>query len=75
MLDTNILPSVIEQGIGRCSKGVFATNAGAVGLLTGIGICSVIDLDSGSILILLELSVVTPVVLPPASCCGGGTAP
>lgn len=54
---------MIEQGIGRCSKGVFAANAGAVGLLTGIGICSVADLDSGSILILLELSVVTPVVL------------
>jgi hypothetical protein len=27
--NTNILPFITEQGIGKCSKGVFATNIGA----------------------------------------------
>jgi hypothetical protein len=46
---------MIEQGIGKCSKGIFATNVGVNGLLTNIGICSVVDLDFGSLLILLEI--------------------
>ncbi len=75
MWNTNILPFITERGIGKCSKGVFATNADANGLLTGIKICSISDLDSSSLLILLELFVVTHVVLPPKNCCGDGIAP
>jgi hypothetical protein len=37
------------------------------GLLTSIKICSISDLDSNSLLILLEFSMVTHVVLPPAN--------
>ncbi len=32
-------------------------------------------MDSSSLLILLELSIVTHVVLPPANYCGDGTTP
>jgi hypothetical protein len=75
MWDTNIIPFITKQGIGKCSKVVFATNASGDGLLTGIKISSISDLDSSSLLILLELSVVTHVVLPPTNCCGDGIAP
>jgi len=75
MWDTNILPFIRKQGIGKCSKGVFATNASAYGLLTNIKICFIFYLDFSSLLILLELFVVTHVVLPPANCCGDGIAP
>jgi hypothetical protein len=31
MWNTNILPFITKQGIGKCNKGVFATNDGAYG--------------------------------------------
>jgi hypothetical protein len=66
---------VTEQGSGKCSKGIIATNAGVDGLLTKFRIFFVVNLDFSSLLILLELFVVTPIVLPHANCCGGGTVP
>jgi hypothetical protein len=67
MWNTNILPFITKQKIGKCNKCVFTTNVGANGLLIDIEICFVSDLDFRSLLILLELSMVTHVVLPLAN--------
>jgi hypothetical protein len=48
-----MLAFIIKQGIGKCNKGVFATNADADGLLTYIRIYFVSNLDFGSFFILL----------------------
>ncbi len=48
---------------------------GVDGLLIDIIICFVSDLDFGSLLILLEFSMVTHVVSSPTNCWGYGTTP